>query len=184
MAHLVRINHDHESTFELEKDSTTFGRDKSCDIIIDKYENISREHCGFRRYEDKTYSVTDFGSFNGTFVNGERLFEEHKLKHGDTIKICDEIELRFEDTDSKEFEILQRLQEREDELKKQQDKDKKSPKNSPGRMIDELEQKLEKKDFKSLMNEIVSETKEAQQKKKNESKDDDDFENKYTDFQR
>lgn len=47
---------------------------------------ISRHHCVFTHAEDYT-SVRDFGSKNGTYVNGERVESERELRAGDRLKI-------------------------------------------------------------------------------------------------
>lgn len=80
----------------LDRDLTIFGRADTCHIVIDKYEAISREHCGIKRYEDGHFTITDYGSRNGTWVNGERIFEETVLKGGDRVRLCKELEFVFE----------------------------------------------------------------------------------------
>src|SRR5207302_6611855 len=37
--------------------------------------------------EGETYSITDIGSRNGTYVNGERVSGPRKLNHGDVISM-------------------------------------------------------------------------------------------------
>lgn len=48
------------------------GRSKKCDIVVDA-PTISRNHAVFTRYEDGSWSVSDAGSKDGVFVNGERV---------------------------------------------------------------------------------------------------------------
>jgi pSer/pThr/pTyr-binding forkhead associated (FHA) protein len=47
---------------------------------------VSRHHCVLM-IEENLVIVRDFGSKNGTYVNGERLSGETELKHGDRLKI-------------------------------------------------------------------------------------------------
>lgn len=65
---------------------TTIGRDRSNTLPI-RDSNSSRWHCeiGFR---DHHFVLTDNGSTNGTFCNGERI-QECRLDFGDRIKIGD-----------------------------------------------------------------------------------------------
>ncbi|MBD2497265.1 FHA domain-containing protein [Nostoc sp. FACHB-280] len=63
----------------------TIGRDRHSGICInDKY--LSRRHAAIQYDEDGFYLV-DFKSTNGSFVNGERVYETIKLKEGDRIRI-------------------------------------------------------------------------------------------------
>jgi hypothetical protein len=64
--------------------NTTIGR-KKAEIILDD-ERVSGTHAKFT-LEKNTYSVWDFGSSNGTFVNGKRIREATNLQENDRIKI-------------------------------------------------------------------------------------------------
>jgi pSer/pThr/pTyr-binding forkhead associated (FHA) protein len=56
---------------------------------------ISRKHCGITIVDGKV-AIEDFGSTNGTFVNGEKLTESRKLNSGDRIKVgMFELEVRL-----------------------------------------------------------------------------------------
>jgi hypothetical protein len=68
------------------KDSSVVGR-REGDIIIDD-QKVSNPHAKFT-VEDGQFIVWDFGSRNGTFVNGERIRAATSLKENDTIKIGD-----------------------------------------------------------------------------------------------
>lgn len=63
----------------------TIGRDISNSIVVD-LDNVSRRHCALSNRSGKIY-VSDLGSTNGTFLNGEELLEERLLNTGDLIKI-------------------------------------------------------------------------------------------------
>jgi hypothetical protein len=73
--------------------STTIGRLPDCTIPLADT-NISRKHCEVRQ-SSKGYVVVDFGSTNGTKVNGLRIQGEHALDDGDIISVGS-THLRFE----------------------------------------------------------------------------------------
>ena len=56
--------------------------------------NVSRRHCSIMITKLHTH-LTDLGSKNGTFVNGERVKRNRNLQDGDVIKIGRNNELRF-----------------------------------------------------------------------------------------
>jgi pSer/pThr/pTyr-binding forkhead associated (FHA) protein len=49
-------------------------------------EMISRHHCAII-VEESYVGVRDFGSRNGTFINGDQVFGERELKPGDRLKV-------------------------------------------------------------------------------------------------
>jgi hypothetical protein len=65
--------------------ATTVGRDASAGIAIDDPE-ASREHASLS-VVGTTVTVTDLGSTNGTFVNGERLSGARELSATDKLRI-------------------------------------------------------------------------------------------------
>lgn len=86
---------------ELDQEITVIGRGRDCDIsILD--ERISRQHTEIY-FDGETYLVSDLGSFNGTFVNGEMLGDTRPLEHGDHLQIGP-IKLRFERVAAPEVE--------------------------------------------------------------------------------
>lgn len=50
--------------------------------------NISRRHARFRR-AGATWTIEDLASYNGTWVNGERVVGEQALAHGDVVQLGD-----------------------------------------------------------------------------------------------
>ena len=73
--------------FSLTDEKITIGRSSSCTIPInDRY--LSREHAEIVRLSGEWF-VSDKGSVNGTFLNGQRLSERSALRPGDTITIGD-----------------------------------------------------------------------------------------------
>lgn len=71
------------------------GRAEDCHLRPQS-EQVSRHHCVI--FVDQGFvAVRDFGSRNGTFVNGEVLTGERELKPGDLLRIGDlEFELRVD----------------------------------------------------------------------------------------
>jgi len=61
----------------------TIGRE-GCDIVLADPE-ISRRHATMRRL-DNGVAVEDFGSTNGTYVNGDRVSGVRELKEGDEVR--------------------------------------------------------------------------------------------------
>lgn len=66
----------------------TIGRSQENDIVINDAK-VSRIHLQLVISDDGTYSVVDLNSANGTYVNGERISGEVKLKQNDEIRIGD-----------------------------------------------------------------------------------------------
>ena len=69
----------------LAEESMTIGRVQESSIVIDD-RLASRRHALLRR-EHGQYTISDCGSRNGTFVNGQRISESHVLRDGDQIQI-------------------------------------------------------------------------------------------------
>jgi pSer/pThr/pTyr-binding forkhead associated (FHA) protein len=72
------------STFMLEGDITTAGRNPKSDVFLDDV-TVSRTHAEFRRQDDGFY-IHDRGSLNGTYVNRERV-DVTKLASHDEVQI-------------------------------------------------------------------------------------------------
>ncbi len=62
---------DQGSRFELTEAAVRVGRDPSNTIQVHDTE-VSRHHAEIRRTEND-YAISDLGSSNGTFVNGQRV---------------------------------------------------------------------------------------------------------------
>ena len=72
------------STFALDTDTTSIGRHPDSDLFLDDV-TVSRRHATVQRGDDG-YEISDAGSLNGTYVNGERI---------DTIPIDDMDEIQI-----------------------------------------------------------------------------------------
>jgi pSer/pThr/pTyr-binding forkhead associated (FHA) protein len=81
-------------TFPLEGDVLTIGREASNAVAINDAE-VSRKHTQLVLQGGK-YVITDLGSTNGTFVNGQRLTGQHVLQPGEIISLGEQISLLYE----------------------------------------------------------------------------------------
>jgi len=70
----------------------SIGRGATNDIVINK-PTISSKHATIE-YRDNIFYIVDQRSANGTFLNGQKITSEMRLKHGDKIKF-DEYEFAF-----------------------------------------------------------------------------------------
>jgi pSer/pThr/pTyr-binding forkhead associated (FHA) protein len=68
---VVRRGPNAGSTFALDADETSIGRHPDSDLFLDDV-TVSRRHAVVRRVPDG-YEISDAGSLNGTYVNGERI---------------------------------------------------------------------------------------------------------------
>lgn len=57
------------------------------DIVIKNDSSVSSHHCQIVQHDNGTFSITDLGSANGTFVNGSRIKGEIKINPHDTVRI-------------------------------------------------------------------------------------------------
>ena len=81
---LVKRGPNAGSTFLLDADVSSLGRDTTSDVFLDDI-TVSRSHARIER-RDSAFFVRDLGSLNGTYVNGEAV-EETKLARGDEVQI-------------------------------------------------------------------------------------------------
>ena len=64
----------------------TIGRSSENDVRIND-PKVSRHHLQIVQHDDGSFSLADFGSLNGTFVNGQPVQGEIQLNSNDTIRI-------------------------------------------------------------------------------------------------
>lgn len=81
---LMRTGAEAGSTYLVEREVSSLGRDPSSDVFLDDL-TVSRKHAEIRRQVDGFY-VHDLGSLNGTYVNRERV-EITKLADQDEVQI-------------------------------------------------------------------------------------------------
>lgn len=70
----------------LDHDRITIGRAASNDVSIPSDPELSRLHSVLEPIGEE-WCVRDLASSNGTFVNGERVWSDRPLRHGDEIRI-------------------------------------------------------------------------------------------------
>ncbi len=82
-------------TLKLEGQVWTAGREPDCEIQL-HHAKVSRKHFELNKNSDG-YFVTDLGSSNGTYLNGQRLApqEPTRIMSGDILRVL-EVELHFE----------------------------------------------------------------------------------------
>jgi pSer/pThr/pTyr-binding forkhead associated (FHA) protein len=78
------VNMDGHDTHFLDSDEYWLGRTGANDISVGNDRFASRRHAVVKRIESD-YFIEDFGSRNGTFVNGERIDGRQKLRVGDRV---------------------------------------------------------------------------------------------------
>ena len=67
------------------KDSLVIGRQDDCDLVISS-SKVSRQHCRID-IGDNAASLTDLGSANGTFLNGQKVTVATPLAPGDKVVV-------------------------------------------------------------------------------------------------
>lgn len=75
-------------TFNL-KDGSVVGRKKG-DVVLSSDPKVSNPHAKFR-LENEKFVIWDFGTSNGTFVNGERIRAATELEENNLIRIGDTV---------------------------------------------------------------------------------------------
>jgi predicted component of type VI protein secretion system len=70
---------------ELEGDRVTVGKGEQNDVVLDD-PTVSRLHAVLEHFA-AGWCVTDLGSSNGTFLNGERIWAQQRLRHGDEVRL-------------------------------------------------------------------------------------------------
>ncbi len=71
----------------------TLGRSRQCDVVLDD-PNVSRTHAEIRP-RGGSWVLTDFGSTNGSSINGRRIEGPEVLKPGDELELGTSV-IRFE----------------------------------------------------------------------------------------
>jgi hypothetical protein len=79
---------------ELDSSAVTVGRAAENDLVLDSDEFASTKHARIEPRRDGVW-LEDLDSTNGTFVNGMKVKQRHKLSPGDVIRVG-ETDLRFE----------------------------------------------------------------------------------------
>ena len=80
--------------YPIMKQDIIIGRDPNSDILINDAE-VSRHHASIK-LQPEGYVIEDFGSTNGTVINGQRLMGPHVLQAGEIINLGEHISLVFD----------------------------------------------------------------------------------------
>jgi pSer/pThr/pTyr-binding forkhead associated (FHA) protein len=72
--------------FQLQADRTTVGKAPENDIALAEDPTASRLHAILEHFP-AGWCITDLGSSNGTWVNGDRIWSSRQLRHGDEIRV-------------------------------------------------------------------------------------------------
>ena len=91
---LVSAMEDISLSIELQHGTNRIGRQRKGNQIVLASPQISRSHAELEVTQDQVL-LKDFGSANGTFVNGERLTAQRVLQAGDLITFGDAFALRL-----------------------------------------------------------------------------------------
>jgi ABC transport system ATP-binding/permease protein len=89
IAVLLPIENAGATPLQIRKDIVALGRAPENDFVVDMASSVvSRRHAEIKRSDGK-YFLTDCGSFNGTFVNNQRIIakEPHALVNDDEIRL-------------------------------------------------------------------------------------------------
>ncbi len=91
---IIEDDQGQRSVVPVEVGEITIGRAEESTIRLDE-RNVSRSHARIREDEQGQIIALDLDSYNGTWVNGERLQGFHLIREGDLIRVGDfQIELR------------------------------------------------------------------------------------------
>jgi len=97
MSYLYRLvmysEPDRSKEFILNKDEVFIGRELINDVVISDPE-VSRRHAKLMKRNDD-YFLEDIGSTNGTYVKGQRVKKQIKLKNEDLINLSKNVVLKF-----------------------------------------------------------------------------------------
>src|SRR5205807_10203144 len=72
-------------TIPLRSAETVIGRRSGCNLRIASAE-VSRRHCRLCSH-DGVVTIEDLDSFNGTYLNGQRITSKRRVRPGDQIEV-------------------------------------------------------------------------------------------------
>lgn len=92
------VSVDQRGRVDLTADRLTIGRVAENDVALVHDPTVSELHAVLERFP-AGWCVSDLGSSNGTWLNGERVWGAHRVRHGDEIRVGS-TRLLFRDWDS------------------------------------------------------------------------------------
>ena len=100
-----------DRVLSLDPYESVIGRRRGCTIFLDDI-HVSRKHAAFT-IDDDRLSIVDFGSANGTFLNGQPVDREAEVHEGDEVcigpfmlKVCGSIPQGSRNQDDIEYSTL------------------------------------------------------------------------------
>ncbi len=81
----VQIEFDKTMDFETPKKRVIVGRSPNSDLVV-PHESVSRQHCKIEEI-DNAFFITDLGSSNGTFIDGQRLQVNSKTPYSSSSQL-------------------------------------------------------------------------------------------------
>jgi len=84
MYRLFGLSNKQQLNWSLNEGVYVLGRSEDCDLVINDT-TVSRKHARIEISVDKTITLTDLGSHNGTVVNGHKISEPQLIHHSDII---------------------------------------------------------------------------------------------------
>jgi DNA-binding NarL/FixJ family response regulator len=85
-AEIEIVSVDQRTCVELTSDRATVGNSPENDVALVDDHTVSELHAVLEHFA-AGWCVTDLGSSNGTWLNGERLWAAHRIRHGDEIRV-------------------------------------------------------------------------------------------------
>ena len=85
---IVRAGYLAGESFRFGKELVTVGSGPQCDIIVEE-RGVDYEHFTIRDRGGESFSITDFNTGEGTWVNGEQVSPSADLYEGDVIRVAE-----------------------------------------------------------------------------------------------
>lgn len=73
-------------TLTAEADNMVIGSAPDCDVRL-RHAGIEPKHVELLRVDESTWMLRDLATASGTYVNGDRITEDHRLRDGDVLRV-------------------------------------------------------------------------------------------------
>ncbi|MBQ9521393.1 MAG: FHA domain-containing protein [Oscillospiraceae bacterium] len=97
--------------YSIDSDHYIMGHDEECNFTVAE-KGVSGHHCKID-YQDNTFTLSDLGSRNGTYLNGEPVTRSMELHNGDEIRmglIAVKFKRRFGDDNSSSGDVTRLME--------------------------------------------------------------------------